>query len=455
MHQILFGDNMYRDKLPKNLVNILQDKLKGFQVFFVGGCVRDILLEKTPKDWDICTNALPEQIEQAFKGHKLNTIGKRYGTVGIKIDTDWVEITTFRKEKYTERSRKPEVSFTDIKEDLIRRDFTINALAVDVFNEHHLLDLFNGQVDLKNKILRTPRDARDTFKEDPLRMLRMIRFCSKLGFRPTQELEKIVFDNAYRLMFISKERIQTEVSNIILGGNVKEALCLMADTRLLNFTIPELVPLINLIQDTRFHHKDVWRHTVMVVENTPINLELRWAALLHDIGKPYTRVIDKKGVHFYNHEDLGAEIAEAILFRLRFSKIFIYKVKRLILEHMKPNLYTSNWSIGAIRRFKKNTADIYEDLMALSRADITSQNPERIGRALGKLNELKERVANCEECAIRCPISGKEIMERFNLPAGQLIGDLKKEVLLAIEQETIDPEIKENIFDFLERRLQQ
>jgi len=342
------------EKLLREVYEIFHTE-KG-EIFLVGGSVRDMLMGKELTDLDFATSFPPEKIRQILnkKGVKVYPVGWAFGTVGAIIGGREIHITTYRKkEKYRPRSRKPIVEFGEsLEEDLKRRDFTINALAISP--DGKLIDLFGGREDLSRKLIRTPSNPDESFQDDPLRILRAFRFQSQLGFNIDNSTYLAIERGAFRVMYLSEERIQQEMDKLLTGEFVIKALSGMMDARVLNFFIPELYPLKNLHQEGEYQHKDVWRHTLKVVENAPNEETLRWAVLLHDIGKPYVKMEDKEKIHFYRHEELGAKMAHSILSRLKFPNSQREEISFLIAKHMRANLYTPEWTDSAVRRFIKS-----------------------------------------------------------------------------------------------------
>ncbi len=428
------------------------------EIYLVGGAVRDTLRGEEIKDIDFATPVEPPRIKKILNGAGIRTypVGWEFGTVGAVIGGKEVHITTYRrKEKYKPGDRKPEVEFGgSIEEDLRRRDFTINAMALTP--EGKLIDPFGGREDLEKGIIRTPQDPDDSFQDDPLRMLRAFRFQSQLGFK----IEKNTFDsikrNAFRVMILSKERIQMEMNKLLVGKFVEKALLNLMNSTLLNYFLYELYPLKDLHQSIQEHHKDVWKHTVRVVGNTPPEEVLRWAALLHDIAKPYVRSVEQGEIHFYRHEDLGAEMAFHILTRLKFPKKMVKEVAFLVAKHMRPALYRSEWTDSAVRRFIREMGERLEKVMTLAKADITSYRPERVRERLRLLEELSSRVERLLSVReVTCPVNGFEIMERFSLSPGPLIGKIKSLLLEGILNGELPEtsEDKEIYFQFIEKKL--
>ena len=330
-------DSKYISKI-KNLEEILNIKL-----YLVGGAVRDLLLGQTPKDLDFVTSVLPDDVEQAILkiNKKTYILGKKFGTIGFKYDfgdgSELIEITTFRSETYTDDNRKPEVVFTDnVQVDLGRRDFTINAMAIN--SDGKLIDIFEGQKDLENKIVRAVGNPKIRFTEDPLRLLRAIRFSQKLGFEIEQKtLEKII-ESKFKLLNISRERWVLELDQILSHDQVRTGLNSLMNTGLLGIMIPELKIQKDYDQNSVYHDFSLWEHTLNVVELVPKDqLDLRWAGLLHDIAKPFTKV-EKPDGHsgYYGHELLGSEMAKKVCNYLKFSNQRTDFVVETIKHHLEP-----------------------------------------------------------------------------------------------------------------------
>ena len=304
--------------------------------YLVGGSVRDTLLGIPPHDYDFSSPLTPDEIEAAVRkaGKRPLTTGKRYGTVAFKIDGQMVEITTFRLEKYTPGSRKPDVTFVDdITHDLSRRDFTINAMARR--EDGQLIDPFGGQKDLKRKLIRTVNKPYDRYNEDPLRMLRAARFTSQLGFDVEEDATIQARKKAEKILEVSKERWVQELDKLLLGDDVTRGLNFLAETRLLNFMIPELAIQVGYDQDSPYHELDLWQHTLKTVALTKRDVTLRWAALLHDVGKPFVRTVNKKGYSNYvGHEKVGGELITKIGTYLKWPKARTETVCRLIYDHL-------------------------------------------------------------------------------------------------------------------------
>jgi tRNA nucleotidyltransferase (CCA-adding enzyme) len=306
-------------------------------VYMVGGCVRDELLGTIPDDYDFATPLLPDEIEQKIRqaGKRAYNVGKRYGTVGVKIDGQLVEITTFRNEHYTPGSRKPQVGFVkDITADLSRRDFTINAMAK---RDGKLIDPFGGQEDLKNRVVRCVGNARERFKEDPLRMLRVARFMSKLDFAVDADTLDKTEEMSYKILEVSRERWTMEMDKLLVTRNPVIGLRFMMDTKLFNFMIPEISLQNGYDQNSPYHAMPLWEHTMVVVDNVAADVELRWAALLHDIAKPFVRHDRPDRSNYIKHDMLGAEMVERIALHLKWSNSRRENVKNLVATHLKDD----------------------------------------------------------------------------------------------------------------------
>lgn len=306
-------------------------------VYLVGGCVRDEILNREVNDWDFTTPLNPDEIEQAFRnsGRKVWTSGKRFGTIASKVQTSYgfekVEVTTFRSEVYT-GTRKPEVEFVEhIEQDLSRRDFTINAMAK---RDNRIIDPFGGQEDITNGLIRCVGNPRERFNEDPLRLMRAARFASVLGFDIEENTFKKMKERAHKLLTISKERICAEMDKILLSRFPSVGLDILVQTGLMAYIIPELALQNGYDQNNPHHNLTLWEHTLLVVENTEDDLVMKWAALLHDIGKPFLRNDEKEYSRYIKHDVLGAEMVERIAIHLKWSKAQREAVRKIVESHM-------------------------------------------------------------------------------------------------------------------------
>jgi poly(A) polymerase len=359
-----------------------------------------------------------------------------------------VEITTYRSEEYNADSRKPEVCFGDrLEDDLLRRDFTINALAQDP-RTGQIIDLFGGQVDLDAKVIRAVGDAPEQrFADDPLRLLRAVRFAAQLGFSIEEHTEAAIHAQAATLAKISKERIRDEFNKTLVSPRPMVGLRLAVNLGLMPYIVPEVLELRGVSQQPLpGHTKDVYEHVLRVVQNTPPRLIMRWAGLLHDIAKPRTRALENGQIHFFGHEDLGAVMAREILKRLHFDRPFIDHVSRLVKLHMRSNAYLPDWTDGAVRRLMLDADATLPDLLDLSRADITSYRPDKVSRAVARVNELEERSRHLKEEAervpIKSPLDGNELMEIFGRGPGAWLKPIKEHLLSLVIDGQLAPDDK-------------
>ena len=318
-------------------------------VYAVGGCVRDKFLGKEPKDYDFTTSLSPEEIEKAIKkaGRHAYLTGKRFGTLGVKIDGQLIEITTFRSEKYKAGSRKPQVIFVkDITADLSRRDFTINAMAFRgkdyvihdmIARKYKLIDPFNGKEDLEKRIIRCVGKPNERFKEDPLRMLRAGRFASQLDFTIDEDLEKKAKQLSYKILEVSKERWMMELDKLLVTKQPSIGLRFLANTRLLNYMIPELALQVGYDQNNLYHAFPLWTHTLWVVDSCLNDIELRWGALLHDIAKPFMRTDREDRSNYIHHDLVGKEMVEKLAYYLKWSNQRRKNVANLVLHHLRED----------------------------------------------------------------------------------------------------------------------
>lgn len=306
-------------------------------VYLVGGSIRDILLGLAPKDYDFTTPIIPEKVEKLVKnsGRRAYLMGKKFGTIGFKLDGEYIEVTTFRQERYLTHNRKPDVNYVqNIEEDLRRRDFTINAMA---WQNGNLIDLFGGQNDLKNKIIRSVGNPQERLKEDPLRMLRCARFMSQLNFEVDETLEEKIKKNSFRILYVSQQRWMMELDKILLTENPEIGLNFLMKSRLFNFMIPELSLQYNYDQNSPYHDFDLWTHTLKTVKATPKDINLKWAALLHDIAKPFVRTNKSDRSNYIHHALLGAKIVEKLGSYLKWSNERKNIVIDIIENHLDKN----------------------------------------------------------------------------------------------------------------------
>ena len=438
----------------------------GHELYLVGGAVRDHLrgraLEELP-DLDFATSALPEESARILRGAGLPvfTVGSRFGTVGTILDGDGprreVQVTTYRGEVYVNGSRKPRVTFgTSLETDLARRDFSINAMAMTA--DRCLVDPHGGARDLQEGILRTVGDPWTIFREDPLRTLRAARFIATLEMRPEPEVLEAVRELAVEILTVSRERWLLEMNRLLQGEWVESALGFLGDTGLLTHLLPEAQAMVEFRADQgKYHHKALWPHTLAVVGQTPPRLAVRWAALLHDAGKVATRSVDAEGdVHFYGHESAGAVLVDDVARRFRFTKALWQRVRTLVLMHQRPALYEDTWTDAAIRRLARDAGEMWEDLLDLSRADVTSHRPGVREAVLARLAELEARAAELTRRDGQGPLLpkgiGRAIMAHFGIEAGPRVGEVKAR----LEQAVLDGLLPRNgrmeqYLEFLDR----
>lgn len=424
------------------------------QLYMVGGTVRDALLQRgEAHDGDMATDAHPEEIKRLVAPTHPTAVvlvGERFGTVRLHYDNSIIEITTFRSERYNPDLRKPEVCFGDhLEEDLARRDFTINALARDPLSER-IIDLFNGRQDLADHVLRAVGDEPDKrFDEDPLRLLRAIRFAAQFDFEIEAQTRSAIVRQANKLQKISRERIRDEMNKLLLSPHPAKGLDLLVELGLMPWIIPEVMELrgVNMRTPTLKATKDVYAHVLRVVERSSPRLLARWGALLHDIAKPRTQSVEDNKIYFFGHEDVGAHMARDILKRLHFDREFIQKVSQIVKLHMRANAYTSDWTDGAVRRLMLDSGDTLVDLLDLSRADITSYRVDKVNRAAARVLELAERCQHLKEEAervpLKSPLDGNELMELFDRGPGPWLRPIKDHLLGLVIDGLLSPDDKE------------
>ena len=414
-------------------------KAAGFKLALVGGPVRDAILGRLGNDLDFTTNAHPKESEKILKkwADSVWDIGAAFGTVAGKKGEITVEITTYRSENYEKDSRKPSVEFGEnIEGDLSRRDFTINAMALELTtDEPTFIDLFNGVGDLQNKIIKTPGKPSDSFTDDPLRMMRAARFMSQLNFTIDESVLVAIKEMAHRLSIISSERVRDEFIKIIMSDNPRLGISLLVECGLADIFLPE-IPKLKLEIDEHHHHKDVYEHSLTVLEQAialeerlgGANLTLRLAALLHDIGKPKTKaLIAGGGVSFHHHEVVGAKMTKERLRTLRFDNHIVKDVGQLVFLHLRFHGYGSGeWTDSAVRRYVRDAGELLDHLHLLTRADCTTRNQKKAQLLANTYDQLEQRIKELmqqeELNKIRPDLTGEQIMQILNIKASPMVG---------------------------------
>ncbi|WP_369029127.1 CCA tRNA nucleotidyltransferase [Streptomyces adonidis] len=422
----------------------------GFSLALVGGSVRDALLGRLGNDLDFTTDARPEDVLKIVRpwADSVWDVGIAFGTVGAQKDARvgdadrrfQIEVTTYRSEAYDRTSRKPEVSYGDsIEEDLVRRDFTVNAMAV-ALPEKEFIDPHGGREDLARRVLRTPGTPEASFSDDPLRMMRAARFAAQLDFEVAPEVVTAMTEMAGRIEIVSAERVRDELNKLVLSAHPRKGLTLLVDTGLADHVLPEL-PALRLERDEHHRHKDVYEHTLIVLEQA-IELEqdgpdlvLRLAALLHDIGKPRTRRFEEDGrVSFHHHEVVGAKMTKKRMTALKYSNELVKDVSRLVELHLRFHGYgTGEWTDSAVRRYVRDAGPLLDRLHKLTRSDCTTRNKRRATALSRAYDGLEERIAQLQEQeeldAIRPDLDGNQIMEILGVGPGRAIGQAYKFLL--------------------------
>ncbi|MDI6766630.1 MAG: CCA tRNA nucleotidyltransferase [Bacteroidota bacterium] len=412
------------------------------EAYVVGGYVRDKLLGKEVKDIDIVV--IGDGIGFAMKvaqqlGRKDVVIYEKFGTAMLPIEEGKIEFVAAREESYSQDSRKPKIKKASLENDLARRDFTINTLAASINQKTlgRLSDPFDGLADLKNKILRTPLDPEKTFTDDPLRMMRAIRFAAQLNFIIEANTFRAIKETVHRITIVSMERITDEFMKILASSKPSLGLELLNDAGLTKYFFPELAEMIGIDQRKDYHHKDVFKHTMKVIDSisqTTDDIWLRFAALVHDIAKPRTKAFQEEiGWTFHGHEEVGARMMKKIFRRMRLPLDRLLYVEKIVRLHLRPMVLVSEEvTDSAIRRVMFEAGQDIDDLMLLCRADITSQNPQRVSQYLQNYEKVVKKMGEVEEKdRIRNwqpPVRGEEIMEVCCIKPGPLVGVLKKKI---------------------------
>ncbi|WNI23682.1 CCA tRNA nucleotidyltransferase [Streptomyces sp. ITFR-16] len=407
----------------------------GFSLALVGGSVRDALLGRLGNDLDFTTDARPEDVLKIVRpwADSVWEVGIAFGTVGVQKNGYQIEVTTYRSEAYDRTSRKPEVSYGEcIEDDLVRRDFTVNAMAV-ALPEKDFIDPYGGLEDLAERVLRTPGTAEASFSDDPLRMLRAARFAAQLDFEVAPDVVAAMTEMAGRIEIVSAERVREELNKLLLSSHPRKGLALLVDTGLAQQVLPEL-PALRLESDEHHRHKDVYEHSLTVLEQA-IDLEedgpdlvLRLAALLHDIGKPRTRRFEKDGrVSFHHHEVVGAKMVKKRMTELKYSNDMVKDVAKLVELHLRFHGYgDGEWTDSAVRRYVRDAGPLLERLHKLTRSDCTTRNKRKAAALSRTYDALEERIAQLKDQeeldAIRPDLDGNAIMKILGVGPGPVIG---------------------------------
>jgi poly(A) polymerase len=416
----------------------------GHEIYLVGGPVRDALLGRQTADLDFTTDARPEQILDVVSSLGPTwTTGIAFGTVGVQVGEHRCEITTFRSDVYDAASRKPQVDFGDtIEGDLVRRDFTVNAMAVALPLDaaRPIVDPSGGLADLGAGVLRTPIAPEQSFTDDPLRMMRAARFASQLGFHVESSTLAAITAMTERLEIVSAERIRDELTKLVLGADPRAGLALLVETGMAEHVLPEVARLRDTVDEHR-RHKDVYAHTLTVLEQAIAlepdgpDLVLRMAALLHDIGKPKTKSVDADGkVSFHHHEVVGASMTKTRMSALRYPKDVIEDVSRLVELHLRFHGYSGGtWTDAAVRRYVRDAGPLLDRLHRLTRSDCTTRNARKAAALAAAYDSLEQRIAELAEredlAAIRPDLDGNEIMRLLGLSPGPLVGEAYRHLL--------------------------
>lgn len=427
---------------------------QNIKVYAVGGIIRDIILERETKDLDFLVigdgPAFAEKTAHSV-GIKNINIFRNYGTAQFVYDNSEIEFVGARSESYDRSSRKPSVKSGTFEEDIKRRDFTINTLAASLNSDNfgEVTDLYNGLNDLENKLIKTPLDPEQTFDDDPLRIMRAFRFASQLDFNVDDKIKIAAEKMRERLKIVSQERITDELLKILSSPKPSVGLYLLYETKVMEIVFPEIAELAGVDQRKDYHHKDVFLHTLEVVDNISQktdNVWLRFAALVHDIAKPQTkRFVEGTGWTFHGHEELGARMMKRIFRRMKLPMNKLPYIENLVRLHLRPiALANEDVTDSAIRRLIVSAGEDLDDLITLCRSDITSKNPKKVEKYLGNYEKVMKKVYEVEEKdklrAFQSPVNGETIMEVCNLKPSKKVGEIKS----AIEEAILDGKIGNN-----------
>ncbi|PID59878.1 MAG: tRNA nucleotidyltransferase [Ignavibacteriae bacterium] len=453
-----FKDRLENLSFLKNISDLAEKTNQ--QVFVVGGFVRDLILDRKRDELDFLIIGDGPTFAQSF-AEELNvkkvSIFKNFGTAHFNYNGIDLEFVGARKESYTKDSRNPIVEVGTFEDDIKRRDFTINTLAISLnkSNFGEVVDTYNGIEDIKNKIIKTPLNPCETFDDDPLRIMRAFRFAAQLEFSVDRKILEASEKLAERLKIVSQERITDELLKILTSNKPSIGLKLMQQTKVMHVVFPEFANLSGVDQRKDFHHKDVFLHTCQVVDNiakVTNNIWLRFAALVHDIAKPQTKkFVENIGWTFHAHEEIGARMMKRIFRKLKLPFTQLTYVQKLVRLHLRPiALVSENVTDSAIRRLSVTAGEDLDDLLTLCRADITSKNPEKVSKYLNNYEIVMQKVKEVQEKdnlrAFQSPVRGDEIMKICNLKPSKKVGIIKK----AIEEAILEGEISNTYEDALE-----
>ena len=441
-------------QIPTEVKEIIKQlEQAGFEAYIVGGCVRDLIMGEEPGDWDLTTNAKPEQIQKLFADSFYEN---NFGTVGVKSDIGVIEVTTYRAESgYSDKRRPDEVKFVmTLDEDLKRRDFTMNSIALTIHDTRYTIhDPFGGQRDIERRLIRAVGDAEERFAEDALRMMRAVRFSATLGFKIEDKTHEEIKAHSHNIKHVSQERVRDELMKLVNGDHAAQGIKLMRETNLLDYVLPELLEGVGIEQNLH-HIYTVWEHNIRalqytVEQNYPI--EVRLAALLHDVGKPRSKRGEGRNCTFYGHEVIGARIAKEALSRLKFPKEIIEKISKLVRYHMFYYLPDEVTESSVRRLVAKIGADNVEDLLKLREADrIGSGTPKAIPYKLRHLKFMIDKVARDPISPKLLKINGNDIMKLLSIEPGPKVGM----IMNALMEEVLDDPTR-NDEDYLKAKSQK
>lgn len=451
-NKLLFTDKISNLRVIKTISEVADSEKK--LVYAVGGFVRDIILGRQRNDLDVLVIGSGVDFAKSVADKlRINNVNyfKNFGTAHFDYDNMNIEFVGARKESYDRNTRKPIVEDGSFEDDISRRDFTINTLAISLSIKDFgkLIDTFNGFTDIENKLIKTPLDPFKTFDDDPLRIMRAFRFASQLNFNVDESIMKAAYEMRNRLTIVSQERITDEFLKILTSPKPSIGLKLMFDSGVLEIVFPEIAIMSGVDQRKDFHHKDVFLHTLQVVDNIckeTENVWLRFAALVHDIAKPPTKkFVEDIGWTFHGHEDLGARMMKKIFHRMKLPLHQLEYIQKLVRLHLRPiALAKEEVTDSAIRRLIVQADEDLEDLITLCRADITSKNPIKVEKYLGNYERVMQKVRDVKERdqlrAFQSPVRGEEIMQICNLKPSRKVGDIKT----AIEEAILDGKIGNN-----------